>query len=150
MRRPLPAAAFKVGESTIEVGAYYYHGKLQLYDHLESEHLEKLGLRYFYGGGSTSVAERSEFGVRRFLPAKSYQIDRGVLENHLRDVVSAAGCDLREGTRVCDVQFGAGEARHVVAFTDEDGNARSARGRWVIDAMGRAVLRGGAYTASCG
>ena len=133
LARPLPEAAFKVGESTIETGAYYYHGILQLYDYLEAEHLEKLGLRYFYGSDG-EFAERPEYGVRRFLPAKSYQLDRGTLEQHLRGLVVEAGCDLREGARVKDIDLG---SPHGVTWTEADGTPRRARGRWVVDAMGR-------------
>ncbi|MEP7308325.1 MAG: FAD-dependent oxidoreductase [Acidobacteriota bacterium] len=135
LARPLPVAAFKVGESTIETGAYYYHHTLALRDYLEAEHCEKLGLRYFYGSDGP-FAERPEYGVRRFLPAKSYQLDRGKLEQHLRDLVVAAGCDLREGVRVNDIEIAAGRP-HDVTFTEPDGTARRARGRWVVDAMGR-------------
>ena len=48
IERPLPQAGFKIGESTVEIGAYYYDSTLQLYDYLEESHLEKLGLRYFF------------------------------------------------------------------------------------------------------
>ncbi|MBA3948547.1 MAG: tryptophan 7-halogenase [Acidobacteria bacterium] len=134
LSRPLPPGAFKVGESTIETGAYYYHGILGLYDYLEAEQLEKNGLRYFYGGGHGDFAAREEYGVRRFLPAKSYQLDRGTLENHLRDLVEADGCDLREGIRVKDIEIG---TPHEVTFTDAAGTLHRARSRWVVDAMGR-------------
>jgi flavin-dependent dehydrogenase len=132
--RPLPPAAFKVGESTIETGAYYYHGILGLYDYLESDHLEKLGLRYFYGGGAGEFSERPEYGVRRFLPAKSYQLDRGTLEERLRELIVEAGCDLREGVRVKDIEIG---TPHEVTFSGADGVMQRARSRWVVDAMGR-------------
>lgn len=136
LTRPLPEAAFKVGESTIETGAYYLHGTLQLRDHLEAHHLEKLGLRYFYNTGG-AFEDRPEYGARRFLPAKSYQVDRGRLENHLRELVVQDGCDLREGARVSDIALQEGETPHVVHFTDAGGAAQTAQGRWVIDAMGR-------------
>lgn len=135
LSRPLPDAAFKVGESTIETGAYYYFDRLQLRDYLEAEQLEKLGLRYFYGGGGVEFAKRPEYGVKRFLPAKSYQLDRGKLENHLRDLVDAAGFDLREGVRVKDIELDAA-GLHAVTFV-ENGEVKTARGRWVVDAMGR-------------
>lgn len=135
LKRPLPDAAFKVGESTIETGAFYYFDRLQLFDYLEAEQLEKLGLRYFYGGGHGEFAERPEYGVERFLPAKSYQLDRGKLENHLRDLVEQAGYDLREGVKVKDIDLHPG-GLHEVSFV-EDGELKRARGRWVVDAMGR-------------
>jgi len=133
LSRPLPEGAFKVGESTIETGAYYYHGILDLFDYLESDHLEKLGLRYFYGSDG-EFADRPEYGVRNFLPAKSYQLDRGTLEHHLRDLIVDAGCDLKEGVRVKDIDLG---TPHEVTYTDAAGTMHRARGRWVVDAMGR-------------
>lgn len=139
LARPLPEGAFKVGESTIETGAYYYHGILQLFDYLESKQLEKLGLRYFYGTDG-EFADRPEYGVKRFLPAKSYQLDRGTLEHHMRDLIVEAGCDLREGVRVKDIELGANQTPHEVTWTDADGTGRRARGTWVVDAMGRRRL----------
>ena len=136
LERPLPDAAFKVGESTIETGAYYYFGILQLQDYLEEQHLEKLGLRYFYGSDG-DFSTRPEYGARRFLPAKSYQLDRGKLENHLRDLIVEAGCDLQEGTRVKDIDLGSDGALHKVTYLDRTGGRRQARGRWVVDSMGR-------------
>lgn len=135
LRRPLPEAAFKVGESTIETGAFYYFDRLQLKEYLESDHLEKLGLRYFYSGNG-DFATRPEYGVARFLPAKSYQLDRGKLENHLRKLVEESGADLREGVRVKDIDINANDL-HRVTFLDGDGELRQARARWVVDAMGR-------------
>jgi flavin-dependent dehydrogenase len=135
LARPLPEGAFKVGESTIETGAFYYHDTLKLYDYLESRHLEKLGLRYFYGSDG-EFADRPEYGVKRFLPAKSYQLDRGTLEHHLRDLIVDAGCDLREGVRVKDIDLGQ-NTPHDVTWTEADGSAGRARGKWVVDAMGR-------------
>jgi flavin-dependent dehydrogenase len=70
LERPLPESAFKVGESTLEQGAFYFSGILQLEDHLETEHLEKLGLRYFFGDAKGDFSKRPEFGVRNWLPAK--------------------------------------------------------------------------------
>src|SRR5438034_9322470 len=50
-RHPVPEAAFKVGESSVEIGAHYFQRRLDLDAHLRSEHLEKLGLRYFFPHG---------------------------------------------------------------------------------------------------
>ena len=135
--RPLPEAAFKVGESTIEAGAYYYRDTLQLAEHLETEHLEKLGLRYFFQSpdGDRALARRPEYGVSHFLPAKSHQIDRGKFENHLRKVVAEARIDLREGVQVQEVTLN-GEGNHQVSFLQDD-KVQSVDCRWVVDAMGR-------------
>lgn len=44
---PVREAAFKVGESTVEVGAHYFAEVLGFREHLETEQVRKYGLRYF-------------------------------------------------------------------------------------------------------
>jgi flavin-dependent dehydrogenase len=139
---PLPVSAFKVGESTVEVGAYYLSEVIGLRDYLNSTHLEKLGLRYFYGE-SDDLPSEPEFGVSEFLPAKSYQLDRGSLEEHLRKVVVAAGATLLQGVQVLDIVLGAGNEPHSVLYQPRDATSDSPATvtcRWVIDATGRRRL----------
>lgn len=135
--RPLPEAAFKVGESTIETGAFYYGKVLQLEEYLDAEQLPKLGLRYFFKGsnGNDYLAARPEYGTARFLPAKSYQLDRGKLENHLRGVVEQVGVHLKEGVLVKGIEINDHDD-HTVTY-QEGGELRQARARWVVDALGR-------------
>ena len=45
---PVREAAFKVGESRVEIGAHYFQKVLGLEPHLRADQLEKLGLRYFF------------------------------------------------------------------------------------------------------
>lgn len=139
LNRPLPEAAFKVGESTIEPGAYYYSKTLGLEEYLMKEQLEKLGLRYFYRSETDDFASRPEYGVARFLPAKSFQLDRGKLENHLRELVENAGIELKEGIKVEDIHINPGDEPHAVVYRDGD-RVVTARARWVVDAMGRRRL----------
>jgi len=139
LKRPLPEAAFKVGESTIEPGAYYYAKTLRLEEYLMREQLEKLGLRYFYRSENGDFASRPEYGVARFLPAKSFQLDRGKLENYLRGLVEDAGIDLKEGVKVEDIQINQGDEPHRVIYRDGD-RVVEAKARWVVDAMGRRRL----------
>jgi 2-polyprenyl-6-methoxyphenol hydroxylase-like FAD-dependent oxidoreductase len=60
--RPLPEAAHKVGESTVELASYYLAKVLQLEDHLRQEQLPKLGLRFFFGDAHGPLEERPELG----------------------------------------------------------------------------------------
>src|SRR5689334_18909104 len=54
-----PEAAFKVGESTVEISAYYFAEVLGLKEHMESDHLHKFGLRWWFPAGDNSdIAER--------------------------------------------------------------------------------------------
>jgi 2-polyprenyl-6-methoxyphenol hydroxylase-like FAD-dependent oxidoreductase len=74
---PVPEAAFKVGESSVEIGAHYFSTRLDLAGHLRAGHLEKLGLRYFCPHGDNSdVTRRVELGPSRFSRVPSFQLDR--------------------------------------------------------------------------
>jgi len=136
--RPLPAGAFKVGESTNEVAAHYFSEVLQLADYLEGNHLRKLGLRYFFGGGRVPFEHRPEFGLSQFPPVYTYQLDRGILENDLRMFNLDAGIEVIEGCFVDDIELSRHQQPHCVRFLRKGGTlTQSVQGRWVIDAMGR-------------
>ena len=146
LSRPLPAAAFKVGESTVEVGAFYFAEVLGLADLLEATQLHKLGLRYFFGDAHGPLHERPEFGLSEFPAVPSYQLDRGVLENDLRRLNQDAGIVLLEGYQVVDVDLAeAGadsphELRCRVRHAARSEPTETLRARWVIDATGRRRL----------
>src|SRR5918992_2860605 len=48
---PAPEAAFKVGESTLEIGAHYFGRVLGLEDHIEEHQLPKFGVRFWFPAG---------------------------------------------------------------------------------------------------
>lgn len=141
LARPLPEAAFKVGESSIELGTYYYGQVLKLDKYFRSRHLPKLGLRFFFGNTQGPLEDRPEAGTDLFPPVPSYQIDRGRLENDLRQIVGEMGVNLFEGVTVDDIALGQGEAAHRVQcrriFT---GERFTLTGRWLADASGRRRL----------
>jgi flavin-dependent dehydrogenase len=138
LQRPLPEAAFKVGESTVEVGTHYLAGVLGLDDYLERQHLRKMGLRFFFGNGNESFHLRPEYGLSTPPRIKSYQLDRGMLENHLRDLVEERGATLYEGVPVRAIELADGEGQHLVHIGGRgQGPEQTLSGRWVVDAMGR-------------
>lgn len=138
LARPLPEAAFKVGESTVEVGAHYLTEKLQLTDYFAQHHLRKLGLRFFFGHGADPLQERPEFGLSTFFPTVStYQIDRGVLENDLRQLNAEAGVDLLEGLRVQDIKLMESAPHTILLTAPEAAQPYTVQARWVVDATGR-------------
>ena len=66
-RHPAPEAAFKVGESSVEIAAHYFSKTLGLDEHLQSAQLPKLGLRYFYPSGENrDVGQRFALGPPTF------------------------------------------------------------------------------------
>jgi flavin-dependent dehydrogenase len=136
---PAPDAAFKVGESTVENGAYYFREKAGMADHLEEKHLYKLGLRYFWpAGDNTDIARRVEFVTSDV--AIAHQIDRGKFENEAFDRAVKLGVDAFRGFRVADVEFGDGDADHTVVIDREGSEPMRIAARWTVDATGRSNL----------
>jgi flavin-dependent dehydrogenase len=135
-RGEAPEAAFKVGESTVELSRNYFGTVIGMEDHLEAEHLHKMGLRYFWpANGNTDIAQRVENGPPFFPPVPSAQLDRGRFENELARRNLAAGVDLFDGCRIEDVELG--DDTHAVTVS-RDGDTHTVSARWVVDATGRA------------
>lgn len=134
---PAPEAAFKVGESTVELSTHYFAEVLGLKDHLEAEQLHKCGLRFFFPvGDNRDIARRAEFGNDALPPVPSYQLDRGRFENELAARNLDAGTELLDGCRVEAVDLR--EEGHEVTLSREGDELRVGC-RWVVDATGRAA-----------
>jgi flavin-dependent dehydrogenase len=131
---PAPEAAFKVGESSVEIAAHYFHTRLDLADHLRERQLDKFGLRYFYpAGGNRRIEDRFELGPTYFPAVGSFQLDRGRLENFLLDEERAAGVEVVDAARVVDVELGSPHRLTISA----GGTTHTVTGRWFVDATGR-------------
>jgi len=136
---PVPEAAFKVGESSVEIGAHYFQKRLGLELHLRSQHLEKLGLRYFFPhGDNRDLTQRVELGPPSFPPVPSFQVDRGRLENFLLQTNADLGATVLDGWRVRSITLD-GAAAHRVSLSGP-GRTRDITARWIVDASGRAGL----------
>lgn len=142
LERPLPRAAFKVGEATTEAGAWYLAKVIGDDDYLERRQLRKLGLRmYFQGGGpEDGLDSRPEIGVSRFLTPYAYSVDRGRLENDLRGLAEERGICLIEGADIADFQLAGDDgARHAIHLATKAG-PRVLDARWLVDGSGRRAL----------
>ncbi|MBL9080120.1 MAG: tryptophan 7-halogenase [Planctomycetes bacterium] len=156
LRRPLPDACFKVGESSVELGAHYFN-RLGLADYMRERQLLKWGIRFFPGGGDLPLHLRTEIGPCAEPPLKSYQMDRGRIETDLRAMNERDGVRLIEGAKVTAIELGTNGARHTVRY-EQDGGEHALTARWVVDATGRQALlrrqqkltRGSMHTASSG
>jgi flavin-dependent dehydrogenase len=136
-----PDAAFKVGESTVEIGGHYYGKVIGLHDYLVRVHLIKRGLRFFWPFGDNSdIARRVELSPPDHIPVTTYQLDRGRLENDLVERVRAAGIDLQMGAFIDSITLG--DDVHIVSVVrgGPGGERSEIRGRWLVDASGRASL----------
>lgn len=134
--RPLPEAAHKVGESTVEIGAHYLSSVLGLKSYLEEKHLPKLGLRYFYGDTSKPFETRPELGPSMFSPVPTYQLDRGILENDLREMALGSGVELLEGASLKHISIANGREFNTVTYVLKE-EEKTIKANWVVDAMGR-------------
>src|SRR5690606_1290100 len=105
-RHPLPPAAHKVGESSVEIGADYFERVLELREHLDAAHIRKFGFRFFWSEGRSDLEGVTELGVSTVLPTPTWQLDRGILENHLGECVRALSIAFHDGATVRGVDLG--------------------------------------------
>jgi len=82
-RSEIPPKKQKVGESTVQVSAYYYAKVLDLEEHLQIEHFVKYNLRYYWKtpGKPTDCFEHySHAFIQKFSNICCYQLDRNKFE----------------------------------------------------------------------
>jgi flavin-dependent dehydrogenase len=145
---PVPIAAHKVGESSVEIGAHYFDTVLGLGKHLMEKQLRKFGFRFFFSEGRRDIDQVTEIGASRPLAVPSYQIDRGIFENFLAEEAHKQGVKFIDNAMVRKIDLAeknsgplpmVGPAAHRVIYT-HDGAEHTAQARWVIDASGRVGL----------
>jgi flavin-dependent dehydrogenase len=138
---PVPEAAHKVGESTVEIGAHYFENVLGLRPHLVDKQLRKFGFRFFFSNGQRDFARVTEIGVSRSLAVPSWQLDRGIFENFLGEEAQRQGARFVDQATVTQVQLDEAGGAHQVSWRQaDDASSHSVRARWVVDASGRAGL----------
>lgn len=137
---PVPEAAHKVGESTVEIAAHYLRDILGLEEHLETQQIRKFGLRMFFSADDNQdITHRVELGSTIFPPLSTYQLDRGRLENMLSSVLPGRGVTLLDGCKVQQINLQPQSDMHSLRILHE-GNEREISARWVVDASGRNTL----------
>ncbi|KAB8142877.1 halogenase [Chloroflexia bacterium SDU3-3] len=137
---PVPEAAHKVGESTVEIAAHYLRDVLGLGEHLESQQLRKFGLRMFFSlGDNRDITRRVELGHARLPPAGvgTYQLDRGRLENMLGAELPRRGISFLHGAKVQQVELRPEQETHLLRIADEAGQEQQVAARWLLDGSGR-------------
>src|SRR5579875_2403651 len=111
-KHPVPEAAHKVGESTVEIGAHYLRS-LGLGEYLERQQLIKYALRYFFSTeGNWDITRRVEFGGAILPLLDSYQLDRGRIENMLSEYLPDLGVKLLDGAKVQRIDLRPEGERH--------------------------------------
>ncbi len=136
-QHPVPEAAHKVGESTVEVAAHYFGTVLGLRQHILDDQLPKLGLRFFFPSGDNSrIENRLELGGKRYAPCPSYQLDRGRFENHLGDLCLERGIRFVDEANIKSIDVGGYLGKHSVRYLHQ-GEEQTLSSKWVVDASGR-------------
>ena len=131
---------WKVGESTVEVSAYFLTRVLKLYDHLSREQLPKQAFRYwFHNEKVTSLREASEVGPTQLARTPSFQLDRERLDEHVLKVAGTEGAHVWRPAKVVDVALG-GAPGSTLTVEKADGTKVEVRSRWVVDATGRQAM----------
>jgi flavin-dependent dehydrogenase len=140
---PVPHAAHKVGESSVEIGAHYFDTVLGLKAHMDEQQLRKFGFRFFFSEGRSDIDKVTEIGASRYLSVPSYQIDRGIFENFLAEEATRQGVRFIDSALVrrIDLSEGTGSAAtpHHIEWTRGEQTHRT-QARWLIDACGRAGM----------
>ena len=92
---------WKVGESTVEVSAYFLTRVLKQWDHLSREQLPKQAFRYwFFNDDVTCLREASETGPTQLARTPSFQLDRSKLDEHLLEVAREEGSEVWRPAKV--------------------------------------------------
>lgn len=138
-RHPVPEAAHKVGESSVEIAANYFDTVLGLGEHLAQRQLKKFGFRFFFSEGRRDIEGVLELGASTYFTTPTYQIDRGIFENFLGQHARAAGVRFIDGITVRGFELGQDKAAHTVSC-ELDGETVVVQARWLVDASGRAGL----------
>jgi 2-polyprenyl-6-methoxyphenol hydroxylase-like FAD-dependent oxidoreductase len=140
-KHPVPVAAHKVGESTVEIAAYYLREVLGLKDHLKTQQLAKFGLRMFFSAGDNQdITRRVELG-HAILPPQgvgTYQLDRGLLENALGERLPQQGVTFLDNCKVQQITLQQQNYHRLSILRGE--SACEIQARWVVDASGRSAL----------
>lgn len=136
---PVPEAAHKVGESTVEIAAHYLRDILDLQEHLQTHQLRKFGLRMFFSyDDNQDITRRVELGSTVFPPLATYQLDRGRLENALGQELKRQEIFL-DGCKVSQVELLPQQNAHRLHIV-KDEQEKEITARWVVDTTGRSSL----------
>ncbi|MCM3876051.1 MAG: tryptophan 7-halogenase, partial [Thermoanaerobaculia bacterium] len=131
---------WKVGESTVEISAYFLTRELKIYDHLSREQLPKQAFRYWFNNEKvSSLREASETGPTQLARTPSFQLDRQKLDEHVISLAAKEGSEVWRPAKVVDVALN-GDAGNTLIVEKADGSRAAVRCKWVVDATGRQAM----------
>lgn len=129
----------RVGEATVEVSAFFMMRVLGLTKYLNESHIAKQGLRFWFKNEEvTGIGDASELGSLYQVKLPSFQLDRSTFDEEVLRRAVEAGATLKRPVTISKVELHPG-AEQVVEYKEE-GEVKSVRARWVVDASGIASL----------
>jgi flavin-dependent dehydrogenase len=135
----VPSPRQKVGESTVQVGAYYYSKVLDLEEYLLHDQLMKYNLRFYWKTPGRDGRLFEDYGhsyIRTFSNIACYQLDRNTFEAELlRRNVADPRLTFCPGAADLEVELSPG-GPHEVRFS-AGGARHDLRAGWVVDTTGR-------------
>ncbi len=139
-RRPdVPPKKQKVGESTVQVGGYYFGKVLDMEEYLLHDQLMKYNLRFYWRTPGKKHDRFEDFGqayLRQISNIPCYQLDRNTFEGELARLARANDrIEFRTGTSDLKVDLKE-SGDHELSFTC-DGKKQTCKATWVVDASGR-------------
>ncbi len=134
---PVPEAVAKIGESTVEIGSHYLTETIGLREHFREKHLKKFGIRCFFGESGGDFSELDEMGVSQTFGIPTYQIDRGVIENHLARTLTEMGVRIVDGVAIQSIDMG---DKHYTVTAGGERDNRQFISNWLVDSAGRQSL----------
>ena len=137
----LPPARQKVGESSVQVGGYYYSRVLDLEEYLLREHYMKYNLRFYWrspGLANTRFEDYSQGYIRNFSNVPSYQINRNTFEAELlRRNRESERFSIRLGVRNVDETLSENGPHSVRFVVGEQERPAEVQCHWLVDTTGR-------------
>jgi flavin-dependent dehydrogenase len=132
---------WKVGESTVEVSAYFLTRVLKQYRHLSEQQLPKQAFRFWFHNDSVScLREASETGPTQLARTPSFQLDRAKLDEHLLEVAREEGSEVWRPAKVAAYSLGEGAGPNTLTVEKSDGSTATVSCRWLVDATGRQAI----------
>jgi flavin-dependent dehydrogenase len=132
-----------VGESLLPF-CYGLFEDLGVLHEMEQRFVRKPGVRFINADGTISTTWCFNHVIKD-RSYRSFQVARGEFDQMLLKNAARLGADVREGVRVKDVDVTSDPDEVTVQATDQEGNARTYRARFLIDASGRDALVGAKY-----
>ncbi|MBZ5507109.1 MAG: NAD(P)-binding protein [Acidobacteriia bacterium] len=140
-RSEVPSTRQKVGEATVQVGAYYFAKVLDLEEHLFSEHFVKYNLRFYWatpGRENKTYEDYSQSYIRDLSNIATFQLDRNKIEEELlRLNLECDRFEFQPGIANLDVTIGEADKPHGISY-EVGGQRVELQADWLVDASGRA------------